>query len=102
MRGHIAVPTSPFHGWIRKAYAIFTGGKLNNLLATFALFYNLVAGSSIELTPVLIHEETFNACLNACTDHGNHTLSIWILKNKFAFISQLYKIVKKKIISSIF
>jgi hypothetical protein len=80
MRGHIAVPTSPFHGWIWKAYAIFAGGKLHNLLASFALLCNLVTGAPVELTPVLIHEETLNTFLYACTNHGYHALSIWILK----------------------
>lgn len=88
MRGHIAVSTSPFHCGIWKAYAIFAGGKLHNLLAAFALLYNLVTGAAVKLTPVLIHEETFNARLYARTDHCYHTLSIWIKKIVFYLLTQ--------------
>jgi hypothetical protein len=75
MRGHVAVPTSPFYGGFRKAYAVFTGRKLLNLLATFAIANYLMTGAPVKLTPIPVHKETFNTSLYACTNHGYHTLS---------------------------
>ena len=76
---HIAYAESPFGGWIGKTYTIFAGRKILRLLAAFTFIYDLIAGPSTELTSVLVHEETFDTLLGACTNHGYHILSVLIL-----------------------
>jgi len=75
---HIAYAEPPFGGGIRKTYAIFAGRKILRLLAAFTLVYYLIACPSTKLTSILVHEETLNSLLNACTNHGYHILSVLI------------------------
>jgi len=74
--GHAAGPDSPFDGWVRKAQAVFAGGEIFSFLAAFTLLNNRVAITSVKLTPIFVHKETFEPFLYTCTNHGYHILSI--------------------------
>lgn len=74
MGSHIAIAEPPFGGGIRKTYTILAGRKILSLLAAVTLVYNLFAGSSRELAPIAVHEETFNSLFGGCTNHGYHIL----------------------------
>jgi hypothetical protein len=86
MSSHIADPVTPFHSGFRETNAVFSGGKFLNFLTTFTILNNLMTGASIKLTPILVHKKTLNTFLNACTNHGYHALSFWILKNNNRFL----------------
>jgi hypothetical protein len=72
MRGHAALPGSPFGGRLRENKAIFAGGKFFDFLAAVALLCNGVAAPSIELAASLVHEKALNTLLYAVANHGNH------------------------------
>lgn len=76
MRGHAAGPEPPFDGGVRKAQAIFSGGKLLDLLTISALLHDRMAATSIKLAPILVHKKTFKPYLYAFTNHGYHVLSV--------------------------
>jgi hypothetical protein len=85
MGGHAAFPGSPFDGWFGENKAVFAGGKFFDFLAPDALFNDLVAGASVELTSVLAHEETLDTLFYVCANHGYHILSpriVMIKKNR--------------------
>jgi hypothetical protein len=83
MGGHAADPTSPFNGWVREAYAEFTGGEFLDFLATVTLLNNLVTATSVKLTPGFAHKKAIRTFLNRLTNHGYHDLSVWIFWNQF-------------------
>jgi len=72
MRGHAALPGSPFDGRLRENKAIFAGGKFFDFLAAVALLCNGVAAPSIELAASLVHEKALNTLLYAIANHGYH------------------------------
>jgi hypothetical protein len=80
---HIAIAESPFGGGVRKTYTIFAGREILRLLAAVTLVYNRFAGSSCELAPIAVHEETFNSLLGGCTNHGYHILPVSNFRNLF-------------------
>ena len=57
MSCHIADPSFPFQGGVRKTHAKRTGGVLGDSLAAVALFHNGVAGAAVKLAPFLGHED---------------------------------------------
>jgi len=80
MAGHIADSRPPFYRRVRKALAILAGGVFLDFLTTFALLQNLVAATSIELTPCLLHKKALQPFLYRYTNHGYHILSLEIDK----------------------
>ena len=54
---HIADPSFPFHGRVRKIHAERSGGVLGDSLAAVALFNNGVAAAAVKLASFLGHED---------------------------------------------
>jgi hypothetical protein len=76
IRGHAALPGSPFDGRLRENKTIFTGGEFFDFLAAVALFDNGVAATAIELATRLVHEKALNTLLYAIANHGYHIPSL--------------------------
>jgi len=73
--GHTACPGSPSGGGIREAQAEYAGRKFFDFLTTFTLLHDLVAATSVKITPFLVHEKTIILFLYTFTNHGYHILS---------------------------
>jgi hypothetical protein len=59
MSCHIADPSFPFQGGVRKTHAKRSGGVLGDSLTAVALFNNGVAAAAVKLAPFLGHEDAF-------------------------------------------
>jgi hypothetical protein len=77
MGGHVAFPGSPLCCRLRENEAELAGRKFFCLLASIACINDGVAAAAIELASVLAHEKALDTLLYACTNHGNHILSLW-------------------------
>ena len=72
MRGHAALPGSPFDGRLRENKAILAGGKIFDFLTAVTLLNNGMAAPTIELAAILAHEKAFDTLLYAVANHGYH------------------------------
>ncbi len=63
MGGHAAGSDSPLGGWVGEVEAVIAGGKFLNFLAAVALLNNLVAVTSVKLTPSLVHKKAVHTFL---------------------------------------
>ena len=77
---HIADPVFPFGSRLRETHAVFPGRDLDDPLAAITLLNNRVAPASVELASHFVHKDALIPLPYSCTNHGNHILSLEILK----------------------
>ncbi len=89
---HIADPVFPFGGRLGETHAVFPGGDFDGPVAAVTLLNNRVTTASIELASCLVHKGALKPLPYSCTNHGNHILSLEILKSEpFYPVSQNHR-----------
>jgi hypothetical protein len=61
MGGHVAFSNAPLCGWFREDQAKLAGRKFLGLLAAVTGLCNGMAGATVELAAVFVHEKALNA-----------------------------------------
>jgi hypothetical protein len=70
----------PFGSRLRETHAVFPGGDFDDPVAAITLLNNRVATAPVELASRFVHKDALIPLPYSCTNHGNHILSLEILK----------------------
>jgi hypothetical protein len=77
----------PFGSRLRETRAVFPGGDFDDPVAAITLLNNRVATAPVELASRFVHKDALIPLPYSCTNHGNHILSLEVLKLRITLVS---------------
>jgi hypothetical protein len=84
---HVADPMFPFGSRLGETRAVFPSWDFDDPMAAITLLNNRVATAPVELASRFAHKDALIPLPYRCTNHGNHILSLEVLKVRITLVS---------------